>query len=245
MKKLFIILAALALSALAFAQEPTTMYIMKDNKVIYQSIVSEIDSIIDYEPEVIVPVTPTSDPGVIINGIRWATRNVDEFGTFAATPESSGKFYQWNRSIAWSATEPGADEAMPGWDTTMPAGTVWTVSNDPSPAGWRVPTFEEQQSLLDTDKVSNEWVNQNGVMGRKFIDLNTGASLFLPISGARYYDGGSLLYSIYSSRTYGIYWSSTPYRSDNAFYLYVGNDIADWHYSLYHSYGLSVRPVAK
>ena len=43
---------------------------------------------------------------VIINGVKWATCNVDAPGTFAAAPESAGMFYQWNRKIGWSATDP-------------------------------------------------------------------------------------------------------------------------------------------
>ena len=34
--------------------------------------------------------TPTTDPGVMINGIKWATRNIDEPGTFADNPEDVG-----------------------------------------------------------------------------------------------------------------------------------------------------------
>ena len=36
----------------------------------------------------------THDEGVVINGVRWATRNVDMPGTFAPTPESFGMHYQ-------------------------------------------------------------------------------------------------------------------------------------------------------
>ena len=39
----------------------------------------------------------THDEGVVINGVRWATRNVDMPGTFAETPESLGMLFQWNR----------------------------------------------------------------------------------------------------------------------------------------------------
>ena len=46
----------------------------------------------------------TSDRGVVINGVKWATRNLDQPGTFAAKPEDSGMFYQWNRKKAWTVT---------------------------------------------------------------------------------------------------------------------------------------------
>jgi len=32
------------------------------------------------------------------------------------------------------------------WDATIPEGTIWKNSNDPSPVGWRVPTKEEIES---------------------------------------------------------------------------------------------------
>ncbi|MDR1698223.1 MAG: hypothetical protein LBR75_00145, partial [Prevotellaceae bacterium] len=47
----------------------------------------------------------TEDKGAIINGVKWATRNVDMPGTFAETPESAGKLYQWNRNVAWNTTD--------------------------------------------------------------------------------------------------------------------------------------------
>jgi hypothetical protein len=35
----------------------------------------------------------TNDQGVIINGIKWATRSVDAPSAFATTPESVGMFF--------------------------------------------------------------------------------------------------------------------------------------------------------
>ena len=49
------------------------------------------------------PTDPlTHDAGVVINGITWATRNVDEPGKFAARPEDAGMYYQWNSKIPFS-----------------------------------------------------------------------------------------------------------------------------------------------
>jgi hypothetical protein len=39
-----------------------------------------------------------TDLGVVINGVKWATRNVDAPGTFAESPQAAGMFYQWNRN---------------------------------------------------------------------------------------------------------------------------------------------------
>ena len=104
-------------------------------------------------------VNLSADDYVLINGVRWATRNVDAPGTFAASPESAGMFYQWNRRKAWAATGEKVPGWPPNWDGwegwswnhTNPGATTWEVSNDPSPAGYRVPTYAEILSLIDTE----------------------------------------------------------------------------------------------
>ncbi|MCL2327156.1 MAG: hypothetical protein FWC39_01445 [Bacteroidetes bacterium] len=180
--------------------------------------------------------TKTTDVGVVINGVTWATRNVDAFGTFAETPESSGMFYQWNRKTAWNTT----DAEVGGWDDTHPAGTTWEKANDPSPKGWRVPTKEEQQSLLDTCKVTNEWTAQNGVTGRKFTDITTGNTLFFPAVGFRHRSIGELS----SVGKLGGYWSSTQSVKTHAYCLVFFLDEDDAYMNSYgRRLGFSVRSV--
>ncbi|GHV72372.1 hypothetical protein FACS1894201_01180 [Bacteroidia bacterium] len=163
--------------------------------------------------------TATTDPGVVINGVTWATRNVDAPGTFAATPESAGKLYQWNRKKAWAATG-----TVTGWDQSTPSGTTWTAANDPSPAGWHVPTVDEMLTLLDTSKVSNVWITQNGVRGRKFADKSSGNSIFLPIAGYRDILSGML----YGSDMHGNYWSSTQEDIYTAYQWFFGSHDIGW-----------------
>lgn len=181
----------------------------------------------------------TFDEGVIINGIKWATRNVDVPGTFAAKPEDSGMFYQWNRIKAWPATG-----TVTGWDSSIPAGDTWDRANDPSPAGWRVPTLAEIQKLTDTNYVTYEWINNNnGLIGGKFTDKATGNSIFLPAAGCRYSDDGTL--GIVGSR--GYYWSSAvryDYVND-AYTLVFDSGYAYWYGSGGRSGGQSVRAVAE
>ena len=125
----------------------------------------------------------TTDKGVVINGVTWATRNVDSPGTFAAKPESAGKFYQWNRKKAYSATTPAEGIPIKDWNITNPEGAEWEKENDPSPEGWRVPTRTEFESLLDKDKVRQEWnATKKGIT---FTDIESGASIFLPAAGYR------------------------------------------------------------
>ncbi|MDR1809807.1 MAG: fibrobacter succinogenes major paralogous domain-containing protein, partial [Prevotella sp.] len=113
------------------------------------------------------------------------------------------------------------------WDNSDPSGTEWEAANDPSPAGWRVPTLAELQTLLDTDKVTNEWTTLNGVTGRKFTDKATGASIFLPAAGDRNYNNGTL----YGAGTYGDYWSSPQVGSYYAYHLDFGGSNANTDYS--------------
>jgi uncharacterized protein (TIGR02145 family) len=172
---------------------------------------------------------------VEINGVKWATRNVDAPGTFAANPEDLGMFYQWNRKTAYAATG-----SVSGWDRSTPSGTEWEAANDPSPAGYRVPTRAELESLLDKSKVRNEWTTRNGVTGCTFTDIATGNSLFFPAAGYRSTNDGTL----YNAGEYGNYWSSTVFVSYSAYYLDFDSSIA----SVYiddRTYGQSVRCVAE
>jgi len=175
------------------------------------------------------------ETGVVINGVKWATRNVDAPGAFAEKPESSGMFYQWNRKTAWAATG-----SITGWDTTNPTGAIWEKSNDPSPVGWRVPTFEEIEKLLDKEIVNIEYANVNGVAGNRFTDKLTGNSIFIPIVGTRNYSDGTLE-QLYNS---GGYWSSTQKDNNGAsVLLFVLNQALKG--SGNRSSGLLVRCVAE
>ena len=243
--KLFMaIVAIIFFSANLSAQQAETMYVMKNGVVAYQSEVSDIDSIIFYAPPTPEPEPTSGDGWVLINGVKWATCNVDAPGTFAAAPESAGMFYQWNRKIAWSATDPMVNSnGGTEWDISTPSGIEWTKANDPSPAGYRVPTFDEIQSLLDEDKVTNEWTdnyNGTGVSGRIFTDKNNGNSIFLPAVGYRYASNGTLS----DAGSDGYCWSSTQDGSDLAYDLYFSSYYADW-YGSYRGDGQSVRPVAE
>jgi uncharacterized protein (TIGR02145 family) len=172
--------------------------------------------------------------GVKIGSTVWATCNVDAPGTFAANPQSAGKFYQWNRKIAWSATG-----SVTGWDASTPSGTSWTSANDPCPEGWRVPNSAEIDALLAN--TTNSWTtsyNGTGIAGRIFTSGTN--SLFFPAAGYR--DGSSS--ALYFAGTYGRYWSSAQYDSTNAYNLYFGSSNAGRNY-YYRADGQSVRCVAE
>jgi uncharacterized protein (TIGR02145 family) len=184
-------------------------------------------------------VVTVKDPPVfvIINGVKWATRNVDAPGTFAAKPESAGMFYQWNRKVAWRATG-----AVPGWDKTIPAGTEWEKANDPSPVGWRVPTEEEFNQLRDPWNVDYMWTKENNVNGWKFIDKTTGNSLFLPTPGYRKYGDGML----FAAGTCSYYWVNATFKNtenEQAGCIQLDNYSVVGRYE-YRDFGFNVRSVA-
>ena len=147
------------------------------------------------------PDISSSLDGVVINGIRWATRNVDMPGTFVETPESLGMFYQWNRNIGWSSTNPMIDSnGGITWNSSIPTGTTWYAENDPCPAGWRVPTQQELESL---NRAGSVWITYNNIAGHLYGTAPN--HIFLPSTGRRFGNNGSLL----APGEFGFYWSST------------------------------------
>ncbi|MDR1758512.1 MAG: DUF1566 domain-containing protein [Bacteroidales bacterium] len=203
------------------------MQVLRDGVVVFERSVALIDSIF---------VTG----GVTIDGVTWATCNVDAPGTFAANPTDYGMFYQWNRKVGWSSSNPMVNsDGGTTWDSSIPTGTTWEATNDPCPAGWRVPTLAELQGLVNSvsELVTN--YNGTGVNGRVF---GSGAnSIFLPAAGYRSLFDGSLLSQSYG----GYYWSSTPYESDSsdAYSLHFYGSYADW-YNDIRAHGQSIRCVA-
>ena len=179
---------------------------------------------------------------VLINGVRWATRNVGTPRIFVQNPEDYGEYYQWNKGTA---------ECLPadyyGYGG-YPNSTFWLPVNDPSPAGYRVPTSAEIQSLLNATKVTNEWTTRNGVNGRKFTDKASRKSIFLPAAG-NVDMGVSLHY--YHVGEEGNYWSSTQkyFNEENGYTYSYCMCFGTGNYAVWESRACfaaySVRPVAK
>jgi len=135
--------------------------------------------------------TNVSDEGVVINGVKWATRNVGEKGKFVSSPKKNGNLYTW-------------DEAQ-------------TVC----PSGWRLPTLQELEAIADRYDKGEYLQNENvaserttGKKGQKFTDIVSGNSMLLPIAS---YRGLSL--RLHSIGGYGSYWSSTESDSTGAYTL--------------------------
>jgi hypothetical protein len=170
----------------------------------------------NYMAECTVTVVP-AEQGVVINGVRWATRNVAIPGTFTAHPEDAGMFYQWNKKVGWSTTDPMINSnGGTKWNTTDAGGDTWEKANDPCPKGWRVPTYKEQEKLYYAE---SEWTTLNGVNGRLFGDDDN--TLFLPAAGYRDPNNGSLN----DVNTAGWYWFNnaniSAYSEDGILFLSV------------------------
>ena len=127
-------------------------------------------------------VNPTTfNEGVVINGVRWATHNVGRRSRrFARNPESAGGFFTF-------------EEAQ-----------------NACPCGWRLPTREELQLLVETDR---GWITRNGVNGRLF--GTTPNDLFLPAAGFRSTDG-----ALNRVGALGDYWSSSASDAGNGWHLF-------------------------
>ena len=140
---------------------------------------------------------------VVINGVEWATCNIGKRGKFVSKPYHSGKHY------------------------------IWEDAKSACPAGWRLPTKNEIESLLD---VPNRWTKMNGVNGREFgTPPNT---IFIPAAGYRNGRNGTL------TGSGGAYWSSTAGGTGGAYILSF-----DYNHSKRGNssrrYSFSVRAVAE
>ena len=89
--------------------------------------------------------TATTDPGVMVGGLRWATRSVGYPGTFASDINNAGRLYQWG-------TFGGVNHHWPNAGPVIGNGAIWnnqnvreawTATNNPCPPGWRIPTLAE------------------------------------------------------------------------------------------------------
>ncbi len=126
--------------------------------------------------------------GVAIGGVTWATRNVDTKGKFAANPEDFGGYFNFD------------------------------AAQTACPKGWRTPTVNELQSLVNA---GNMWTRVNGTDGRRFGSGNN--TIFLPAAGSQW-PGGD-----HYNAHYGYYCSSTPNPDPDlqGYYLYVSEGDTD------------------
>ena len=192
--------------------------------------------------------------GVVINGVRWATRNVDMPGTFAKTPESSGMLFQWDIKKAFNAVDELVEDDWQRWMISLGKEGKWSAENDPCPTGWRIPTHEELELLYNTH---SEWTTQNNVNGRFFGIAPY--QIFLPAVGFRetaWQGSDDYGFDIFAGKLKfagkgGYYWSQTSMGrgSPVAWCLWfgkhfdTGREFLEVHYN-WLSFGFNIRCVA-
>jgi len=225
---IFITLISLLFGATATFAQGTQAYFKKDGVTVFQTPISDIDSIVFKQ-------TTKEEEGVVINGVRWATRNVGAHGTFVQNPEDYGEYYQFNKGTTDFLFDNDYNNSV------YANSDSWLPANDPSPTGWRIPRLDEIQKLFDADNVTWGWIDNNGITGNKFTDKATGNFIFLPAAGFRYNFDGAL----YLAGFDGYYWSSMVLDAYNAYGLYFGYGDANWWNDGGRCYGFSVRPVAE
>jgi len=172
--------------------------------------------------------------GILINGVIWSPYNVGVTSKFVSNPEDFGGYYQWNRKdttdfVLYDAYNQSYEPSS------------WLSNNNPCPKDWRVPTLDELNKLLDTEKVTSEWTTENNINGYRFVDKSSGKSIFLPAAGyINCYSGflGDVGY-------YGNYWSSTSDGTNAHLLDFQGTDVRPYCTIGYREGGFSVRPVSK
>jgi uncharacterized protein (TIGR02145 family) len=166
------------------------------------------------------------------SGLLWATCNVganapEEYGDYFAWGETQPKsVYNWGTyqycNGNYNKLTKYCNKSNFGYNGFTDNLTTLLPEDDAATAnwgsGWRMPTNEEWQELLDN--TINTWIIRNGVIGRLFTAAN-GNSLFLPAAGDRFEEVLSQVGEC------GIYWSSslnTNYPAEASyFYFSSGN----------------------
>ena len=204
---------------------------------------AEIDSIVTYNP--------VSTIGVAVDlglSVKWASCNVG-----ASSPEEYGGYFAWGeieeKSVYGYVTYKwynGSEETMTKYNTSSYWGpvdnkTMLEPEDDVAHVkwgdGWRMPTLDEMQELVD--ECTWTWTTLNGVNGYNVTGPN-GNSIFLPAAG----DRESVHIDALGAN--GYYWSSTVCSGEDyqAHNLYFGSE-GSWCNSYDRSNGRPVRPVTE
>ena len=159
------------------------------------------------------------------SGTKWATMNIG-----ASSVTDYGNYYQYGKGADQYAATSG-DSNYSG--TENPLATSADTVAQTWGGNWHMPTSAQCAEL--TANTTYEWTTINGVNGGKFTASN-GNYVFFPAAGT--YGNGSQ----YGVGSDGLYWSSTPSDSYNAYYLYFNDGSEDVN-SYGRKRGFSVRGV--
>lgn len=150
--------------------------------------------------------------------VKWANMNVGAkkpsgYGTYFAWGETKGKeYYSW-KTYAWSKDDSEFLTKYSLNDRRTQLAPVDDAAHAVLGGQWRMPTADEFDELVNPDNCTWEWTSRDGINGYKVTGKKTGKSIFLPITGFRFYADTQF------RAINGIYWSST---------LYTGNPNKAW-----------------
>ena len=122
--------------------------------------------------------------------VKWANMNVGAkkasgFGTYFAWGETKSKdYYSWN-TYAWSKGDSQFLTKYSNTDRRSQLAPVDDAAHVNLGGGWRMPTVDEFEELINN--CTWEWTTLDGVNGYNVTSKKTGNSIFLPITGFRYY----------------------------------------------------------
>ena len=165
--------------------------------------------------------------------VKWATCNVG-----AGNPKGKGKYFAWGeicpKSKYASDTYKLHYKYHPNFDDHTELEACDDVATDFWGEGWRLPTKEEFEELLNLCS----WVWDNVSSGYKIYGPN-GNSIFLPAAGFRYEDRWIAL------DEEGVYWSKTlnQHKPVNAMALRTHGNVIKEIKGCQKVLGLSIRPV--
>ena len=148
--------------------------------------------------------------------VKWSNMNVGAkkasgFGTYFAWGETKSKdYYSWN-TYAWSKGDSQFLTKYSNTDRRSQLAPLDDAAHVNLGGGWRMPTVDEFEELINN--CTWEWTTLDGVNGYNVTSKKTGNSIFLPITGFRYY-ADTQFRSIM-----GVYWTSS---------LYTGNPNKAW-----------------
>ena len=165
------------------------------------------------------------------SGTLWATCNVgasspEDYGDYFAWGETEGynsgktnfdwSTYKWCNGVEDSMTKYCHDSRY-GYNDFTDNKTELDPEDDAAyvnwGSGWRMPSYEQCEELINSNYTTTEWTTLNGVYGLKITSKTNDNSIFLPASGHRF----RVLLNYAGS--FGYYWSRTyNLNSDIAWY---------------------------
>lgn len=146
-------------------------------------------------------------------GPLWATGNLDKTNGKIAGPFEIGEYFMYGKTTPYN----NSDSQYGGSEDPLSADADAAHSVNTS---WRIPTKSQFEAFIGNTSV--EWIDSEGkstwpeTEGGRFTSKKNGISLFFPAAG--YYHPGKAEASLVGTRLWGLYWSSTPNGSGEAYY---------------------------